>query len=238
MYLPQVWQNILDPSFDIISFLNDFTMRVDKAYHVIPDQQSIFKLFYLIDPSQVKCVLYGEDPYPRRTSANGIAFWDQEIRSWHDKTRGNSLKHIMKALLIHKGAASYSTPIKDCRSIVNGSKTFPTPDELFISWINQGVMLLNRSLVFTNAKEKAQHFRFWEPFQEALIPYFKANDIPIILWGTKAQSMIKLYKKYDYPEHLIIKQGHPTYQHHFLDKKDPSYSPFTELSEKTGIQWV
>jgi uracil-DNA glycosylase len=237
MYLPKVWQDILSKDFDIESFLTDLEDRVDRATHLIPDQQSVFKLFYLTEPHNVKCVLYGEDPYPRMSSANGIAFWDQELRTWSDKTKGNSLKHIMKALLIHKRLATYSTSIEECREIVKKDVTFPSPDELFVSWINQGVLLLNRSLVFTTKEDKNAHLKYWKNFQVAMMDFFKEQNVPIILWGKKAQSLEKELLKKNYPKELIIKQGHPTYQHHFLNKNDIYYSPFSELSEKTEIKW-
>lgn len=238
MYLPKVWQDILSKDFDVNSFLADLEDRVDRAAHVIPDQQAIFKLFYLIEPHKVKCVLYGEDPYPRLSSANGIAFWDQEVSRWTDKTKGNSLKHIMKALLIYKRLARYDTSIEECRKIVVKDPLFPSPDELFVSWLNQGVLLLNRSLVYTTKAEKNGHIKYWEDFQHSLMSFFKAQKVPIVLWGKKAQSLEKALLKKDYPKDLIIKQGHPTYQHHFLNKADPFYSPFKELSEKTEIKWI
>ncbi|MBN2444427.1 MAG: hypothetical protein JXJ04_23895 [Spirochaetales bacterium] len=206
---------------------------------IIPAKKQIFNVFTFIKPSKVKVVLFGEDPYPRITSACGIAFRDMEVNTWDARTRGSSLKNILKGLLIYKGLATYNTPIAECR-IIAGEQGIKSPPELFDYWLKKGILLVNTSLTYTTGVDKKRHFSFWEEFQKNLIekinrrqgrsPYF-------ILWGGKAQKWGKIIADSIDDKEKIICQGHPAFIHQFLDKENPSFSPFFELSEKTGIVW-
>ena len=182
--------------------------------------------------------MYGEDPYPRITSANGIAFWDVEIQQWDDKTNGNSLKNMLKALLIAKGLADYNTSIAECRKIAKDNN-FMSPPRLFERWLGQGVFLINTALTFSSSIDKKLHFDFWRPFHSALIHALNVQKSSpcYVLWGRKAQQWEKIINKTIDQPSKIIKQGHPTFIHQFLNAKNPNYSPFTELQHKTGINW-
>jgi hypothetical protein len=57
------------------------------------------------------------------------------------------------------------------------------------------------------------------------------------LWGNKARSWEKyIFTSVD-DKDKIIRQGHPTFIHQFMDKKNIQYSPFKEIIEKTGLDW-
>ena len=149
-------------------------------------------------PAKVKCVLYGEDPYPRVTSANGVAFWDMEINSWSDKTNGNSLKNILKSLLVARGWADYQTPIERCREIAI-KKQVMSPPQIFKYWLEKGVLLINTALTFAGTEHKTQHLSFWQPFHKALIKvlHFDKPFPYFILWGKKALKLESEIRKYD-----------------------------------------
>ena len=237
--LPQSWERFLNSDLNLTQFYTQLDHFLEQFTEVFPERDKIFNVFYLVPPEKVRCVLYGEDPYPRKTSANGIAFWDAEIKSWQDKTVGNSMKNILKALLIAHGLATYHTPIKQCRQIAIEQK-IKSPADLFQHWLKMGVLLVNVALTFSSNKEKRLHLQFWQPFHYALIqslaqlkpkPYF-------ILWGKKAQSFeAQILKQHQQPER-IIKNGHPTFIHQFLNPAQPDYSPFIEIEKKTGFSWL
>lgn len=239
MQLPQKWETFLSGAIDCAALYADATLLLEKADFVTPEENLIFNVFHFIDPSEVRCVLFGEDPYPRLSSANGVAFWDAEIKSWQDKTNGNSLKNILKALLTAEGLADYHTPIYRCREIA-AELYLKSPRELFQFWLKQGVLLINTSLTFSGPAFKKEHFRFWRPFHRALIAALNnRQESPFyILWGKKAQLWEKdILQTVDKPD-KIIKQGHPTFIHQFLKKEDPTYSPFTEIRSKTDLHWL
>lgn len=239
MRLPDNWNSFLTPYFNLSDFYQRQDMFLSEMKFVIPDKSKIFNVFNYMNPQEVKCVLYGEDPYPRSSSAIGIAFWDAEIKDWRDKTNGNSLKNILKALLVDRNIAEYKTPIAHCREIAfkNG---IPSPGDMFRSWLRSGVLLINTALTYSGKENKMKHFKFWLPFHLALIEALNKRDKSpfYVLWGNKAGRWEgEILKSIDSPD-KIIKQGHPTFIHQFLNKNNTGYSPFTEIREKTGIKWI
>ncbi len=238
--LPDNWEHFLAEEWDFTRFYHDLDRFLEDQRPVIPEPSLIFHVFKRVAPHQVACVLFGEDPYPRAASANGIAFWDREIKSWRDKTNGNSLKNMLKALLVARGWATYETPIARCREIA-GEKNLPRPDALFDRWLAQGIFLLNTSLTFSGPAAKKAHFDFWYPFHKMVIQALNRRraDAPFyILWGKKAQRWQPVIAEtIDRPEKMIL-QGHPTFIHQFLRKEEPFYSPFTEIETRTGMKWI
>jgi len=238
MQLAKPWENFLKQSIDLQQFYAELNGFIRQYDYILPDKDKIFAVFDYVLPADIRCVLFGEDPYPRLASACGVAFWDKEINSWDDKTNGNSLKNILKALLVARGKADYSTKIEATRAIARQVQ-FKTPPQLFEHWLSQGVLLVNTSLTFSNSKTKKEHFEFWQPFHIKLIRALnKRSSSPFyILWGGKAARWEQeICQSIDNPE-KIIKQGHPTFIHQFLDKSRPHFSPFSEIIEKTGLSW-
>ena len=238
MRLPAKWEIFLSGSIDFSSFYSELDSLLQKTEFIIPRPELIFNVFNMVEPQAVRCVLFGEDPYPRRSSANGVAFWDTEIKSWQDKTNGNSLKNILKALLTSDGLADYNTPIARCREIAL-KRRLKSPQELFQLWLSQGVLLINTSLTFAGPSLKKAHFEFWRPFHQAVIAAL--NNRPespfYILWGKKAQAWEStILQTIDQPD-KIIKQGHPTFIHQFMQKDNPSYSPFDKIKQETCLLW-
>ncbi len=238
MCLPPDWENFFRDSFFLQQFYNNLEIFTDSFATIIPKDENIFHVFDYMGPQKVKCVLFGEDPYPRITSACGVAFWDKEINNWDDKTNGNSLKNIMKSLLVHLRHASYETKISECRAIAR-AVGFKTPPELFEHWLGQGVLLINTAMTFSGNKDKIKHFEFWKDFHKTLIVLLnkRVTSPYYILWGNKAQAWEKdILQTIDDPG-KIIKQGHPTFIHQFMDKNNITFSPFDEIVSKTNISW-
>lgn len=238
MVLPMEWERFLAPCFDLQNFYPKLEKFLGDGENVIPEKGLIFHVFSRITPGQVRCVLYGEDPYPRITSANGIAFWDAEINEWGDRSNGNALKNILKALLVAMGQASYRTSIAECRDIA-GRIHFFNPSQLFEFWLQQGLFPVNAAMTFSSSAAKTRHFAFWRPFHAALIHALNVRgDSPhYVLWGRKAWRWEdEILKSIDQPS-KIIKQGHPTFIHQFLDATRPDWSPFQELQQRTPIKW-
>ena len=238
MKIPHAWETWLDQYINFKQFYTDLETFLNQFEIIIPKSELIFNVFYKMRPEEVRCVLFGEDPYPRITSANGIAFWDVEIQQWDYKTNGNSLKNMLKGLLIAKGLADYTTSIAECRKIARDNN-FMSPPQLFEYWLGQGVFLINTALTFSSVEDKKKHFDFWRSYHSALIHALNVQKSSpnYVLWGKKAQQWEKtISKSIDQPS-KIIKQGHPTFIHQFLNAEDPGYSPFTDLQVKTSIKW-
>lgn len=238
MVLPMNWEPFLAPYLDLQKFYRELEEFLRDEKNIIPAKELIFQVFSRTIPGQVRCVLYGEDPYPRITSANGIAFWDAEIEAWADRSNGNALKNILKALLVAKGQATYQTSIAECREIAGRIKFF-NPPQLFEFWLRQGLLPVNAAMTFTSFTDKAKHFAFWRPFHAALIHALnvRGSSPYYVLWGRKAwRREEEILKSIDQPS-KIIKQGHPTFIHQFLDANRPTCSPFQELQQRTPLKW-
>ncbi len=239
MELPANWARCLDPYLNLDDFyrgLHSFTYRFGR---IIPDSGRIFNAFEQTPPSRVRCVLYGEDPYPRPTSANGIAFWDAEIKSWNERSNGNAMKNILKALCVAADLATYHTPISECRKIAHQNK-LPSPPELFRSWIDQGVLLINAALTYSNHSDKQQHLRFWRPFHHAVIEALnaRASSPFYVLWGGKAKRWLPHIEQSIDDRSKILTFDHPTFIHQFLDPSTPDYSPFTAMQKYVPVRWL
>ena len=239
MRLPTNWEYFLKKTIDLSEFYLNLDVLISRTKHLIPAEENIFHVFRSLAPEDVRCVLYGEDPYPRLTSANGVAFWDAEIDSWETRTNGSAMKNILKALLVARGWADYHTSIAECRRIAL-EKKIKSPPQLFPFWLKQGVLLINTSLTFGGNGLKKTHFDFWHPFHRALIRALnRREDAPVyILWGRKAWRWEEEIINTLSDPGKIIKQGHPTFIHQFLKKDKPAYSPFVEIRKRTGLKWL
>jgi len=237
--LPKEWESFLNPYLDLPDFYRELDAFLSQFKTIIPAKKNIFHVFREVSPQKVCCVLYGEDPYPRPSSANGIAFWDAQIKTWDDRTVGNSMKNILKALLVAHGLAEYKTPISECRktALAHGIKG---PGDLFRHWLKHGVLLINVALTFSEFKDKKLHFEFWRPFHLALIKALnRRKPSPFyILWGKKAQQWQPIILESIDDPSKILTNGHPTFIHQFLNPQQPDYSPFKEIEQKTGFSWL
>jgi len=238
MVLPMDWERFLAPYLDLQKFYHKLEEFLGDEKNIVPEKGLIFHVFSRITPGEVRCVLYGEDPYPRITSANGIAFWDAEIKEWDNRSNGNALKNILKALLVAKGQAIYQTSIAECRAKARRMQFF-TPPQLFEFWLQQGLLPVNAAMTFSSFADKAKHFAFWRSFHAALIHALnvRGSSPHYVLWGRRAWRWEEeILKSIDQPS-KIIKQGHPTFIHQFLDATQPTWSPFQELQQHTPLKW-
>ena len=65
-HLPNKWEIFLEQQgFDIKNFYSELDAFLKQFDLIIPAEENIFAVFNYMNPTDVKCVLYGEDPYPR-----------------------------------------------------------------------------------------------------------------------------------------------------------------------------
>ena len=64
--LPKPWHELID-----LKLLEDISKKLTDDF--IPSKDSIFRCLEL-EPSEVKVVILGQDPYPNPTHAMGLAF--------------------------------------------------------------------------------------------------------------------------------------------------------------------
>jgi len=161
----------------------------ERAAHpdaIFPAENEVFNALALTALAEVKVFILGQDPYPTRGHAHGLAFSVQPTV----KPLPASLRNIVKELESDLGLPKPS----------NGS---------LIPWAKQGVLLLNTVLTVREGTPNAHQGKGWETFTDAVIRAVSAQPEPVvfILWGKPAQKKEGLI---DATRHTILKSAHPS----------------------------
>lgn len=153
----------------------------------LPLSSLIFRAFEMVSPADVRVVILGQDPYPNKVDAMGLAF-----SSLAPKPPA-SLRNIYKELASDLGV--------------------PPPCSGDLShWATQGVLLANTAL--TVGLDGKSHFAYWSEFTRAWIESLAAHHPLIwILWGKHAQSWKPSIIDNSATKniaHVIIESPHPS----------------------------
>lgn len=186
--------------------------QLQAGEHIIPNHQKMYKAFELTPLNAVRVVIMGQDPYPRKEDATGLAFSVPPERPVPP-----SLKRIL--LTLKKSGYSHQG---------NGDLT---------PWAAQGVLLLNASLTTVEGKSNV-HTKLWRPFILKIIEAICIRHKPTIWWlmGKEAQS----FKPAIYGPGSIYCTKHPSPQSgkEFITQKH--FLTINELLVKNGskpIDW-
>lgn len=130
-----------------------------------PAPKDIFRAFKVCKFAKLKVLIIGQDPYPKRGDANGMAF------ASHADKHPHSLKNIFKCL--------------EAKKLI----TEIPPDSNLDSWAEQGVLLLNSALTTLVGKSN-EHAKIWDKFTDEIVKdLIEAKPgIVMMLWGRDAQS--------------------------------------------------
>jgi uracil-DNA glycosylase len=157
--LHPTWQNWLVQQKPMLEAIEH---KVLAEAHVTPDLSQVMRAFE-IDPSSIKVVILGQDPYPTEGDAIGLAFAMNT-----ESKMPRSLVNIVKELSDDLGL--------EVKTQADLSK-----------WVDQGVMLLNRTLTTQKGKAGTHSKLGWDQFtREALIELAKRNELVFVLWGSPA----------------------------------------------------
>ena len=158
----------------------------DAGSSILPADEDILNAFYYTPFHQVRVVILGQDPYPNKDHAHGLAFSVPE-----EVTKlPQSLKNIFREMVDDIGCLEPS-----CGCLV--------------PWAQQGVLLLNTSLTVLEGSRGSHSSMGWMALVNEAIQALSVhrNNLVFILWGTKAKSKsIYINKK----KHLIIRGSHPS----------------------------
>lgn len=163
------WHEYLQPLFD------DKKMALTKQevfkVKFLPDKQDIFKVFKM-PIHDIKVVILGQDPYPKKGQANGLSFAVNK-----DIDIPPSLKIIHKEI-IAEGITSIA-------------------DRTLEAWFKQGVFLLNSALTVQNGVS-GSHLNYWHWFTKDVIKIIsiQGNNPIWLMWGAKAKGYIGFIHSY------------------------------------------
>ena len=175
----QGWLSQQKPRLDVIE------QRVRADSQVTPDLNQVMRAFET-DPNRIKVVLIGQDPYPTKGDATGLAF---------AKNPGNKMPRSLLNI------------IKELESDLD----VKVQAEADLSrWVDQGVLLLNRTLTTQIGKAGAHSKLGWDNFTKAaLTELAKRNKLVFILWGTPAISLGREVAQGSYNSRLV-ESVHPS----------------------------
>lgn len=186
--LPKKWLELLKEEINK-EYYKNLENKIDNDIKngkiIYPKQEEIFKAFELTPYENIKIVIIGQDPYPGKDEAEGLAFSVKEGIKIPP-----SLKNIFKELNSDLGYE------------------IPTSGSLY-KWAKQGVFLINTILTVEEGKPLSHKNYGWEQFTDHVIELIdqKASDVVFILWGNNAKSKKKLIKN---NIDNIIESSHPS----------------------------
>ena len=170
------WQVELARHKDLIDTIDSHIANTAVA----PDYKLIFRaLSRPIDSTRV--VIFGQDPYPTKGVAHGLAF---SVDSSVEKLPP-SLRNIYKELQTDLGVTRTNGDLSD--------------------WADQGVMLVNRVLSTEVGKSMAHDTLGWQEITETVARVLGARDVIAVLWGSSALEL----KRY-FNEGSVISSVHPS----------------------------
>ena len=73
------WEEILLPALKSLEPNYQEWLLSSKSYH--PSKDKILRAFSTLKPKDLKFILFGQDPYPRKESATGYAFIDGRVKN-------------------------------------------------------------------------------------------------------------------------------------------------------------
>ena len=159
------WNSVLDPLASQIEKIIESISEVEIA----PSLDRIFAACEM-DLNRVKCVIIGQDPYPTRANANGLAFSvAPEI-----KRIPASLKNIFTELVSDLGIQQ------------------PASGDLS-PWQDQGVLLLNRVLTTKVGESNAHTNIGWQEITTQIAQAAASQGAIGVLWGKSAQELSYLF---------------------------------------------
>lgn len=167
--IPQRWLRAMNGHIETadLAAIDSFVARERLAAEVYPPTGLEFEALRLTPINSVRAVILGQDPYPDRGQACGLAFSVPKVLD-PGVRRPQSLGRILTELR----REGYAAPKKATLE----------------SWANSGVLLLNTALTVCSGKPGG-HADIWKPFTTAVIDALVDQPEPIafLLWGEHAK---------------------------------------------------
>lgn len=161
-----------------------------RTHLVLPAPEQVFAALHATPFDSVRAVILGQDPYPSRDHAMGLAF--SVPTDVTDLPR--SLKRIRAELET------------DCRL------TLPEHGSLE-AWTRQGVLLLNTTLTVDEGDSGSHREAGWGDLTDAIIAAVADKEPPVVflLWGRPAQGKTRLVETRG---RVAVPSPHPMARHH------------------------
>lgn len=183
--------------------------------NTLPARDNIFRVFRETSFKDVKVVILGQDPYPNKQHAVGLAFSVPPGTNPLPK----SLINILTELEKDTGISRKNGDLSD--------------------WSRQGVLLLNTALTVQEGKP-GSHAEKWRALTTNVIDTLskKHNNLVFVLWGNHAINYARLI---DDEKHMVIVSAHPSplsaYRGFFGSKPFSRINNYLISKNITPINW-
>ncbi len=180
MSLPDIgaWRNL--PFFTLDWPAIQSTLAAE-ARTILPPEPLRFAALQRTQPEATRVVILGQDPYPTKGHANGLAFSVAP-----DIALPRSLANIFREMEDDIGAR-------------------PTNGDLG-PWADQGVLLLNTALTVPEGDAGGHAKLGWSRLTAQVIDHLDTTPRAFMLWGKHAQNLGKTLADH----HLKIETAHPS----------------------------
>jgi len=211
------WQPLLDEAYASLS--QEYRTFLESNTDYFPTKENYFNAFKTLAKEDVKYILFGQDPYPRKHSAGGYAFIDTNVKTLFSSkglskevNKATSLRNFMKMALVASGDLTSEDTSQEAIVKVDKKQMIDSIDALRQNFEKNGVLLLNTALIFEDKKSSNKHVKAWRSFIQTLLKGLDAEDIKLILFGSHAKELKKHLplEKFD-----SIELEHP-YNHTFI----------------------
>lgn len=207
--LPGDWDRALgdvEPSFEAVNpellFNSQQPVFPARRASQLPQARAdahVFRAFDELQPSDVRCVLLGQDPYPRISRATGRSFEQGDAPDWLSTSIATSMRALVPMLAeCRTGSEIFRRANGFERAVASADVDLEPPQVLFDRWQEAGVLCLNAALTLTRyvpggAPEQLDgHIPFWAPVIERILRHLAAREngaIVFLLLGQPAQRL-------------------------------------------------
>lgn len=202
------WYKLMEDVFNSEQFIRlKNWLKTQKPFS--PNFKQVFRIFSMLDVTDCKVIIIGEEPYSdiinNTKIATGIPFG---INSYeHDNIQH---REIRNALYLDTGEFFIDEVF----------------DPTLESWVTQGVMLFN---IAWTSKIGKSHIKQWEFFSKELIVRLnkRSQGVVFVFMGDVANKYSKLVDK---PKNSVIKVHHPLDYYKNTDKKFSYQKTFTKIN--------
>ena len=158
-----------------------------KGVRYNPDRSNLFMAIDTVAFSNVKCVIIGQDPYPKKRHATGMAFSiPKKEKEWPPT--------LVNILTEYQNDLHYERPDNGC----------------LIKWAKEGVLLWNTVPTVLEGKPgSCKNWWEWQELSREIIQKLSAHrdGLAFVLWGGQAQAF-RQYIAED--KHKVITAPHPS----------------------------
>lgn len=193
------WQSLLTEALSTLD--KDYLQSLVDDTDWLPGIDHLLAAFRR-NRADVRYLLIGESPYPRKQSANGIAFYDAAVGDlWSENglsksvNRATSMRNILKTALLANGHLNRDEDGKITQTNiarVDKSGLIQTMPELFDNLHSRGFLMLNATPVLHSQRKPAKEAIFWKDFLQSLLALLAESldhQVTLVLWGKIAQSI-------------------------------------------------